>query len=252
MPRASVYLLEGRTYHLTHRCHNRDYHLRFARDRDAYLRWLREGVKRHRVPVYAFCVTSNHVHLVAHADDEEGISNLMHLTAGATAKQYNLRRGHEGSMWEHPFQCTAIEDGHHLLNCLVYIDLNMVRAGKVKHPRDWRWSGYAELIGARTRYRMLAQDRLIESLGVGDAGQFRKLYAEAIDRHLTCGQLTREGHWSESLAVGSQVFVDRAVHWYPRRVRMAVASVPGSSPGMWTVRESAAAYQPDSGGQNSR
>ena len=43
MPRASKYLVEGYTYHVTHRCHNRDFHLRFARDRN----WLREGIRRH-------------------------------------------------------------------------------------------------------------------------------------------------------------------------------------------------------------
>ena len=98
MPRASDYLIEGYTYHLTHRCHNRKFLLRFARDRDAYREWLREGIRRHRVPVYGYCLTSNHVHLVVHADRAEAVSGLMHLAAGATAKQYNLRKGHLGSL----------------------------------------------------------------------------------------------------------------------------------------------------------
>ncbi|MCC6144953.1 MAG: transposase [Candidatus Hydrogenedentes bacterium] len=253
MPRASIYLQEGHTYHLTHRCHNRDHHLRFARDRDAYRKWLREGVKRHRVPVYAYCVTSNHVHIVAHADSAESVSMLMHLTAGATGKQYNLRKCHEASVWEHPFQCTAIEDGRHLFNCLAYVDLNMVRAGVVKHPRDWPWCGYDELSGTRLRYRVLAQDRLLESLGLDNLAQFREQYIEAIERRVATGQLAREAHWSESLAVGSQDFVSRAQSRYANRMTFNISQVPGGpAAGTWTIREAVSSYKPISPGENSR
>jgi len=252
MPRASVYLMEGHTYHLTHRCHNRDHHLRFARDRDVYRQWLRQGVKRFRVPVYAYCVTHNHVHIVAHADRAEALSNLMHLVAGSTAKQYNLRRGHEGSVWEHPFHCTAIENGRHLLNCLVYVDLNMVRAGVVRHPREWAWCGHAELTGVQTRYRVLNQERLLQSLGLATVVQFRQQYREAIERQLALSHHPREAHWTEALAVGSQPYVDQAEHWYPRRMRFDVTPVPATTPPVWTIREAGPAYQLFSDKQNSQ
>ena len=103
MPRSSDYLVEGYTYHLTHRCQNREFHLRFARDRTAYRRWLFEGVRRHHVSVYAYPVTCNHVHLVVRADDVGAVGRLMQLAAGSTAKSYNLRKGHLGSVWEHPY-----------------------------------------------------------------------------------------------------------------------------------------------------
>jgi hypothetical protein len=51
MPNASRYLEPGYTYHLTHRCHDRRFLLKIARDRDMYRRWLREGARRYRVPV---------------------------------------------------------------------------------------------------------------------------------------------------------------------------------------------------------
>ena len=117
---------------------------------------------------------SNHVHLVVHVDRAEAVSGLMHLAAGAMAKQYNLRKGHLGSLWEHPYQCTVIEEGQHLLNCLCYIDLNMVRAGVVSHPQEWRWCGYDELAGDRQRYRLVNEDRLLESMGIGTRQKFRK------------------------------------------------------------------------------
>ena len=166
MPRATRYLVEGYTYHLTHRCHDKAFLLRFKEERDAYREWLRIGAKRHRVPVYAYCITRNHVHVVAHVDNRHDVAAMMHLAAGAVAQHFNKRKEREGSVWEHPYQCTMIENGRHLLNCLSYIDLNMVRAGVVSHPEQWRWCGYDELSGVRKRYRILNIDRLLKSLGI--------------------------------------------------------------------------------------
>ena len=242
MPRASDYLIEGYTYHLTHRCHNRKFLLRFARDRDAYREWLREGIRRHRVPVYGYCLTSNHVHLVVHADRAEAVSGLMHLAAGATAKQYNLRKGHLGSLWEHPYQCTLIEDGQHLLNCLCYVDLNMVRAGVVPHPREWRWCGYDELSGSRQRYRLVNEDRLLESMGIGTPQELRELYIEAIERRLAEGRLAREPLWTESLAVGSKSFTGDVSAKYTQRRTLDVEEVSDLAIKTWALKESQEAY----------
>lgn len=74
MPRSNTYLVEGYTYHLTHRCHNREHHLKRVRERDVYRKWLLEGVKRFDVCVYAFAITNNHVHVVAHTDDLESLA----------------------------------------------------------------------------------------------------------------------------------------------------------------------------------
>ena len=76
MPRASQYLLEGYTYHLTHRCHNRKFLLRFARDRDVYREWLREGVQRHGVPVYGFWCCRREASLEAHESVAESYPSV--------------------------------------------------------------------------------------------------------------------------------------------------------------------------------
>ena len=176
MPRSSDYLLPGYTYHLTHRCHDRQFLLEFTRDRDTYREWLREAARRHRVPVYGYCITSNHVHVLVHADNTADVGRFMHLAAGATAKQYNVRKDRTGAMWEHPYHCTVVEDGRHLLNCLVYINLNMVRAGAVAHPEEWRWCSHDELTGKRQRYCLLNKDRLLQSLDLGSESRLREWY----------------------------------------------------------------------------
>lgn len=242
MPRSSKYLLPGYTYHITQRCHGREYLLRFAKDRDTCLGWLREGVSRYRVPVYGYCITSNHIHVLAYADDEAAVSGLMHLVTGATAKRYNVRKERTGSMWEHPFHCTAVESGRHLLNCLVYINMNMVRAGAVSHPQAWKWCSHDELVGQRQRYRILNLDRLIESLGAGNKDDLAEWYEENLERRMRGRRMAREAHWSESLAVGSQPFVMRAIQEHSDRRSFSFSEVPGDSGTMWSVREAQCPY----------
>lgn len=234
--------MEGYTYHLTQRCHNREFLLRLAKDRDVYREWLRKGVKRHGVSVYGFCVTSNHIHILTHVDSVENVSGLMHLASGATAKRYNLRRRRTGSMWQHPYQCTIVEDGRHLLNCLTYINMNMVRAGVVSHPREWRWCGHDELVGSRKRYRILDVERLLQSLDVSSAEQLRRYYAAAIDGRTEAERLQRESHWTDSLAVGSEEFVRARKEDYKRRWTFDLGQVPGEHHNVWMVREAQASY----------
>ncbi len=242
MPRASRYLLPGYTYHLTQRCHDRRFLLRFAKDRDAYREWLRAGVNRHGVAVYGYNITCNHVHVVAHVDDVEAVSRMMQLAAGAGGQQYNRRKGTSGAFWEDTYQCTVIENGRHLWNCLLYVELNMVRAGAVTHPAEWRWSGYAELTGQRQRFRILSLERLLESLGGGSLGGLRASLAASLAERLA-GSREREPHWTESLAVGSRGFVSAMECQYGHRSRF-ILEQRGTTPDgeTWAVRESPEAY----------
>ncbi len=68
---------EGYTCHLTHRCHDRRFLLKFTEEREAYREWLRTAINRFGVSVYAYCVTSNHV--VAHAHARNAIAKMMHF-----------------------------------------------------------------------------------------------------------------------------------------------------------------------------
>lgn len=173
-------------------------------------------------------------------DDEEAVAALLRLAAGSTAQQYNMRKERTGSLWEHPYQCTVIEDGRHLFNCLQYVDLNMVRAGVVKHPAKWAWCGYRELMGCRKRYRLLAVERLLASVGVGSAEEFRKWYRESIEDRIARDDLKREAYWTQSLAIGSEAFVRNVQNLYGHRREFALSQ--GAS-GVWTVRETGNPYK---------
>src|SRR5512134_3358353 len=172
MPRANRYLVPGQVYHLTHRCHNRQFLLRYARDRHAYRMKIRQAVVRFEVSLLDYSLTSNHVHLVACAEDPERISCFMQMVEGEFAQAYNRRKRRHGAYWEDRFHSTMIEPGGHLERCMVYIGLNMVRCGVVRHPREWPWCGYQELMGMRQRFRILDFQRLLGLLGGVSPAEF--------------------------------------------------------------------------------
>jgi putative transposase len=91
----------------------------------------------------------------------------MQLIAGRTAQEYNNRKQRTGALWEDRYHVTAVEAGEHLARCLVYIDLNMLRAGVVDHPANWKHSGYQEIQTPPSRYSIINRVKLWELLEIG-------------------------------------------------------------------------------------
>ena len=237
----------GYLYHLTHRCADGEFFLRFTKERDAYREWLRVGVNRYHVSVLGYTVTSNHTHVVCEVDDRLAVADMMKLASGVVAQSRNRRKRHEGSVWEHPYHCTRIQDGTHLLNCLRYVDLNMVRAGQVEHPGQWRWCGYDELTGQRKRYRIVDQERLLYLTGFPSMSEFVNFYIDSISEHLSAGKLVRESSWTEAVAIGNEEFIaaaEQSVAYRQRMERYEVTSSTGER--AWAVRETACRYRGNS------
>jgi hypothetical protein len=80
-----------------------------------------------------------------------------------------------------------VESGEHLLNCLAYVDLYMVRAGVVEHPADWEWCGWREVTGLRTRYRVFDLDGLAESLRRRCRRELAEAYERVIEQEMAEG-----------------------------------------------------------------
>jgi len=64
-------------------------------------------------------------------------------------RYFNQRHGRSGTLWEGRYRSTLIEAERYLLACMVYIDLNPVRAGMVALPAAWPWSSHAHYLGQR-------------------------------------------------------------------------------------------------------
>ena len=101
-------------------------------------------------------VTSNHVHLLVVDDGQrDAIPRSIQLIAGRTGQEYNQRKNRNGAFWEDRYHATAVQTNEHLIRCITYIDLDMVRAGVAKHPQEWIHSGYNEIQSPRQRYGII-------------------------------------------------------------------------------------------------
>jgi len=112
MARAKRHYIPGQIWHITHRCHKRDFLLKFAKDRRRWLQWLFEAKKRYGLPILNYTVTSNHIYLLLVGDDDrEGIPNSIKLIAGRTGQEYNQRKNRKEAFWEDRYHATAVESG---------------------------------------------------------------------------------------------------------------------------------------------
>ena len=129
MARAKRHYIRGHVWHITHRCHKREFLLKFPRDRRRWIEWLYQARKRYRgLSVLNYMVTSNHVHLLV--SDNKGrsvIPDSVKLVAGRTGQEYNIRKNRKGAFWEDRYHATAIEWDDHLFRCTVYPDSDLER-----------------------------------------------------------------------------------------------------------------------------
>jgi len=239
MPRAHRSFLSGHIWHITHRCHKKEFLLKFARDRDRWRFWLFQAKKRYGLCVLNYIVTSNHVHLLVHDQGNGEIAKSMQLIAGRTAQEYNLRKDRKGAYWDDRYHATAIETGEHLARCITYIDRNMVRAGVVRHPEDWIWSGYYEIQYPSERYMVIDTERLLELNDMKSEDHYRDFRKACVDSEFHICDMKRNPEWSNSLAVGSSLYIDNVKAALGKSSRCRSKIIKG---GGYALREPSISY----------
>lgn len=199
--------MPGLVWHLTHRCHERAFLLRFRTDRRRWRHWLYEAQRRYGLSVLNYIATSNHVHLLVFDQGMGEITRSMQLVASRTAQEYNKRKDRRGSFWEDRYHATAVQTDSHLVRCMTYIDLNMVRAGVATHAADWDVSGYREIQQPWQRKGVIDYSRLRRLLGANSnrsLAEELRLAAEA-ERQYT----VRNASWTDSQGVGDEEYLER-------------------------------------------
>ncbi|HZD40233.1 MAG TPA: transposase [Terriglobales bacterium] len=173
------------------------------------MHWVFEAKKRFGLSALNYMVTSNHVHFLVKDTGGDIIAQSMQLSAGRTAQEYNQRKNRHGAFWEDRYHATTIEADEHLHRCLIYIDLNMVRAGVVTHPVDWAHGGYREIQEPPKRYAIIDLEGLTGLCGFTDLRDFQRAHRHWVEQALENGSAPRHNRWSEAIAVGSLAFVER-------------------------------------------
>lgn len=133
--------IAGGTYHVTSRGNRRQSIYHDDDDRRLFLVLRDQVVRRCRWRMLAYCLMTNHFHLLIETP-APNLSAGMHRLNGDYAKYFNARHSVDGHLFDRRFGSRLIETEEHLADTLRYIAFNPVEAGLCAHPREWRWSSF--------------------------------------------------------------------------------------------------------------
>jgi len=150
MARYPRLILPGVALHLVQRGNNRNACFTADGDYLTYLALLRHLAHKHACGIHAYCLMTNHVHLLVTPGTPEACASLMRDLGRCYVRYFNRRYGRTGTLWEGRFRSCVTESSHYVLACHRYIELNPVRAGMVSHPDVYLWSSYAGNAGMRS------------------------------------------------------------------------------------------------------
>jgi len=132
MPRTARVIVPYTPHHIIQRGHNRSVVFAHVADYEFYLVSLRELKVEFEVDVFAYCLMTNHIHLVLQVgDDVSAIGQLMKRLAARQTRYVNKLEGRTGTLWDSRFRSSPIDTDRYLLACCRYVELNPVRAGMV-------------------------------------------------------------------------------------------------------------------------
>ena len=174
MARLGRYFLADQPIHLIQRGNNRQ-PIFFADDDYVHYRaWLAAAAADHGCDIYAYVLMTNHAHLLLAGRTADSIPRMMQSLGRRYVRAINTLYRRTGTLWEGRYRAAPIDSEPYFLACCRYIELNPVRAGMVRHPRQYRWSSYrAHAEGAADS--LLAEHALYRRLG-RSAGERREAY----------------------------------------------------------------------------
>jgi REP element-mobilizing transposase RayT len=132
-------------------------------DRRTFCRMLSESKKTHGFRIFAYCLMGNHFHLLIQVGDSPLYSG-MHQLLTRYSLYFNQRHDHMGHLFQSRYASPLCRQDTYLEILLQYIHLNPLRAGLVKDPTEWIWSGHRGLIG-HTSDELLDLQHLAELRG---------------------------------------------------------------------------------------
>ncbi|MEI7432114.1 MAG: transposase [Betaproteobacteria bacterium] len=142
MPRRARLILPEIPLHIIQRGNNRAVCFRAEEDFFFYLDWLARAAHDTGCAIHAFCLMTNHVHLLLSSPSPDGPGAMMKMLGQRYVQYFNRAYRRSGTLWEGRFRSCLLQEEGYLLECHRYIELNPVRAAMVEHPAMYRWSSY--------------------------------------------------------------------------------------------------------------
>ena len=149
-------------YHVTSRGDRREAIYHNDADRQAWLSVLAQVCKRFNWTVHAYCLMSNHYHLLVETPDANLSAGMRQLN-GVYTQLTNRAHGRVGHVFQGRFKAILVDKDNYLLELARYVVLNPVRAGMVQEPGQWPWSSYGAMLapGWLPGADWLATDKLL-------------------------------------------------------------------------------------------
>lgn len=222
LPRLTV---PGYPHHLIQRGNNRQAIFASNADYEILLTMLGENARKFEVELHAYVLMTNHFHLLATPATVTGLPSLMQAVGRRYVRHFNQTQGRSGTLWEGRYRSTLIEAERYLLACMVYIDLNPVRAGIAASASDYPWSSHRHYIGVRDD-KLVTPHPLYWTLGNTPFAR-EAAYAEMVGAGITQQQqqaLTNSA--LQGWALGEASYVEELQKRTTRRVSKAQAGRP--------------------------
>jgi len=219
MPRTGRILVPGYPHHIVQRGHNKQVIFAESQDFSLYLSNLEELKNDFHVQVYAYCLMTNHVHLLLNPGDKpENLSKLMKALSARTTRYRNRLENRSGTLWESRYKSSPVQSDNYLLACCRYIELNPVRAHMVTNPGDYLWSSYKHRVQNNFDPYLLDTNPAFLSLGNTDTLRI-KAYVEFVQQTISIQEIELiRGSLQRGQLTGSQRFVDEVEEIIGKRI----------------------------------
>ncbi len=229
MARLSRLSLPGFAHHVMQRGNNRQAIFATAADYQFMLDLINENARKFGIAIHAYVLMSNHFHLLVTPETAQGLPLMMQALGRRYVRQFNALQGRSGTLWEGRYRSALIQSERHLLNCMVYIDLNPVRAGLVAQPQDYPWSSFGRFAGLRVE-RLLSPHPIYWELGNTPFAR-EAAYSEMVHAGIDPTEQTVLTHsMLHGWALGDADFVADLQKRTTRRLSKAAAGRPLAAP----------------------
>jgi putative transposase len=156
----------GLVYHVVNRGNDRQVIFAESEDYRHYLNTIQRYKKKYRFQLFAYCLMTNHVHLLIKTSESGSISRIMQSITVAHTRRYNFKYRRCGHVWQGRFHSPIVSEDSHMLTVMRYIEQNPLRARMVRGVADYPWSSYS--LNVRIRESVLIDRRgnkVFENLG---------------------------------------------------------------------------------------
>ena len=196
MPRLARSVFANVPHHVTQRGNRREDVFFADEDRETYLEWLKEYSEQHGLAILAYCLMSNHIHLVAVPATEEALQAALKPLHMRYAQRLNRLRGRKGHVWQGRYFSSPLDEAY-MWACIRYVERNPVRARMVRKAQTYRWSSASAHCSLREDNILTTDPRWIKQLrqvgdwsgwlAQGDAPDELTVMRRHIEKGLPCG-----------------------------------------------------------------